>query len=684
MQGLHQLVPILIIPAGQVDHELVAAVAVDRAVGEQFTNHPAGLADALVTGFVAEFIVDQLQAVQVAHHDAEFAGGSVGDQLVQLPLLLRVGMAALHAGQRVAAGDLPHHAQLELAGGGPLVDQPEVADQHVQRQRDQGHHRGDVGTRDAPDAGQLLADQARLDARRAAADVELLDVAHPTAGDLDDGLAQVHQRHEQHQRKQGDPHHDGLAEAPRLVDAQHPPEVHEAQHRPHDEEEVGFPGHGAGGIQVRHQRVQAETDHHDQPHDAQPMLPPVPPVPGQLHRRGRHQPVDQRGPDGGDIHDPADGRAPQEGEDHRQRRDQRDGPAGYAVPVQFAEASGQHVVPAQGVKQAAQGRDIADEAGDDQRQQRQHQQGHARPAHVAVGRIEGRQALQPLQVAPVLDVVQPRAVLPRVGRDRQQRHEDVEQRGGDHRYEQHPVQPRAFEAGLLGGMGDVFEADERPGRYHGDANDLGEGRAARHIALAKLPPTPGKPRHEANDDADGEHEGHADHQLRHDALATGAQQRHQQQRGDGQQRFAQVDIVAEQLVQPPHLEHVAQEVAGEQRDRRGVGPQDRQVGQAQEPGRQEAVVVTQDLAGIAVRAARVRVDVHQIGVVRADDQHDEPAQDHAKGAAQRPGLGQVGVAGDDQGAPADAGAYGKGPRAQRGQISTQPPLCLHTDSPPCG
>ena len=454
-------------------------------------------------------------------------------------------------------------------------------------------------------------------------------------------------------------------------------EEHKAQHGPQQEQKIRFILQRVGRSQVGQHQMQPEADHDGQADDGQRALAVVPAFPRQLDHGGADQGVDQRRADGGHVHDPADGGPAQQAKERRHARHQRDGLGRGLMLVQGGISLGQDAVLAQGVKQSAHGGDIADQRGDDQRQQGQHQYAHARIAHVAVSRVEGRQALDALQVPPVPDIFQPGAVLGRIGGGGEHGDKDVQHSGKGHRNQQDPGEFCARKAHLLRGMRDVFKADERPGRYEGDADDLGNHGLIRHEIGLKGQTVPDDRAHEAHRDAQRKQYGHDRHHARHGPLARGAQPGHQQKRRDGKQRLSKIHIVAEYGIKPAKSEFVAQKIAGEQRQRRGVCPEDGHIGQRQEPRDQKAVVIAEHLPGIGVRAAGFRVNVHHVGVVDADNQHNQPTHRRADGAAPGTSLSQIGIAGHDQGTPADAGAYGKRPCPQGGKVATQQSFFLH-------
>ena len=587
-------------------------------------------------------------------------------------------MLALHAGHRVDVGRL-------LALVRPPAQVGVVREHHAygDGKHDDGHQQR-AGVLGVQPVG-LLFDIGLVGHAGGVADLGVvgLDAAQHLVVGHDHRLAHPDQADQQHQRQQRDPHHHRASEPLFPVVAQYGAEEQEAHDAPHHEQEIGLGLHRAVGDQVRQQYVQAEGDHQPQADQAGPLLHLVPAVLRRLVGRGRHEAVDQRGADGGDVHDPADGRAAHEGHHRRHRRDQHHGVGGHAMFVELGDLLGQYAVQALGVEQAAQAGGVADEGGQYQCHQRRHQYPHAALAQVVVGGVEGRHGLDARQVAPIPDVFQPGAVAVRVGGDGQQRDQGVQQPRGDQRRHHHPEDLPVGEGELLGAVGDALEADEGPGADDRDLDDLSQDAGVGNSAGLEGYLQTEHRRDEHGDDSPTEHADQAGHQPHGQLVAVGAQIGRGQDHRDGDHGLAEVDVIAEYGVHLPDLKHPAQEVAGEQGDRRGVGPQHRQVGQRQKPAGQKAVVVAEDLAAVGIGAAGVGKDLHHVTVVPADEQHDQRAQHDAQYAAHRSGLPEIAVRRHHQRAPAHRraqrerpGVEGRQPRAQPGLI-----VGLHRHTP---
>lgn len=182
----------------------------------------------------------------------------------------------------------------------------------------------------------------------------------------------------------------------------------------------------------------------------------------------------------------------------------------------------------------------------------------------------------------------------------------------------------------------------------------------------------------ADYDAGGKEQGHNDHGFCKKILMCGAQ------RGDyyddkyGQKCFSEIYVVSEQLIQSSELKHISYEITRKQRDRRGVRPQYRKVCQGEKPGCQETVIRSEYHLAEGIGASGIRIDIHHVSIVEADDKHDNAAGQGAEHAAHGTRLCQISIAGDDEGAPADAGSDGKSPCGQWCQISGKM-LAAHID-----
>ena len=219
-----------------------------------------------------------------------------------------------------------------------------------------------------------------------------------------------------------------------------------------------------------------------------------------------------------------------------------------------------------------------------------------------------------------------------------------------------------------------LEADERPRRER----DYRDHLRKRTLAGRERGGEGGEPalviRHdeaEADEYAGYQHE--REHYLhpRREALPFRADEAEDHQRRRREQHFAEVDVVAEYRVVESELERIAEKVSRDQRKRRRVRPDYRNVRQHEEPRAEEAVVEAEGLFRVGISAARVGVAIHHVVVVRADDEHHRRADEYAERGAERTRYRQKGRAGHDERAPADAAAEGERPNSHRGEISVE-------------
>ena len=482
VQRQRQLLADQVVAAREDHDEFVAADAVHRAVLEDVADHVEGLADVFVARLVAQGVVDLLQPVHVADHHREGLRLPGVDGLVDLLFAVQIGKLALGPGHGVLEGRLPGGVAL-LHG---LVLPPphgQVVDQH----RAQGHDEqaGDHQCIDdvcPVDLGQLVLHELRLADIRGgvrSAGIVFLHRAYGVVRGLLVNAPGPDHGHEHHQRQQHDPHDDGLAEAAGMVPLDDAAEVEDAYDRPHHEQYVGLRLQHRVAEQVREQQVQAEHQHDREADQTCDALPALLELARGLVGRGGHEAVEHRRAQRGHVHDPADGRPADEGDHGAHRRHQQHG-VGRDVPVvELREPLRQYAVPGRGVEQPAQRPQVADQAGQHQRQQRGHQHGHAEITQVVAGGVERRQALDAGIAVQVADVIQPAAAVGGIGRYAQQRDEYVQRRGGQHRYDQYAVQPVAPEFEFLDRVGDALKAYERPGGDERDLHRLGEAAPVR-------------------------------------------------------------------------------------------------------------------------------------------------------------------------------------------------------------
>ena len=221
-------------------------------------------------------------------------------------------------------------------------------------------------------------------------------------------------------------------------------------------------------------------------------------------------------------------------------------------------------------------------------------------------------------------------------------------------------------------MGNGFDSDEQQGRQAGDPDDLEpSGGTFRESGCPKAVLS-GQRANRAYRDARDQKNRQADHEADGKPAAADAKESDPQEDGGGQQDAARIHITAENRVPFSERKRVPQEKPGKKRERRGIRPQQGKIDQREEPGYQKTVIISENLPGVGVRAARFRESAHQIGVVPADHPHHGSAGQQAQQGSPKAGSGQESAAADDQGTTARAGADSKSPASGGRQAGRQP------------
>ena len=172
---------------------------------------------------------------------------------------------------------------------------------------------------------------------------------------------------------------------------------------------------------------------------------------------------------------------------------------------------------------------------------------------------------------------------------------------------------------------------------------------------------------EAENDTEKENDGHDD--LRPGGgAALQADKRAHHKRNDRQKKLAHINVEAGDLIVEAELEGRAEQRSRDQRERRCIRPDDRDIGEQQKPCAQKAVVIAEAFFRIGVCSAGVGEAVHQIVIVCADQDHNKSAERNAQSGPDRAGDRKESAAGHDKRAPANAAAKRKSPCAERGEI----------------
>ena len=122
------------------------------------------------------------------------------------------------------------------------------------------------------------------------------------------------------------------------------------------------------------------------------------------------------------------------------------------------------------------------------------------------------------------------------------------------------------------------------------------------------------------------------------------------------------------LVVKAELECPAQQRTDDQGQRRRIGPDNGHIGENQKPGAQKSLIIAKAPFGVGIGSAAIRKTVHQEMIIESQNQHDQGANDKAKGRTHRSCYRQKGAAGHDKGTPADGTAKGQRPCSEGCQI----------------
>ena len=339
---------------------------------EDVADHPGRTHDVLVARLVPEGVVDHLQAVHIADHDGEILHRPLFDLGVVLLFSQEERMLALDAGHRIREGDgtgmvaLLDGLLLPLFRGG-VVDEQYQEGQSEKPEDDQAARAVHLVEPQALGFEELpFAHREGFAIRRAIQiignrlhDLVVPRLAHP--------LRPSH-AHDDDEGQKGDPDDDSLAEPPRMVLPDNSVEIEQAEQRPNSHERIGLRLDGMVGENTREQEKREKYDQDDEADAAEEELLFASFLPSLLENRRRCETVDDDSADGGRVHDPADGRPAQEGGWQRYEKHEQDGVDRNLLLAELGEPLGKHVVLGDGIAQAADGAQHADQAGDHQRQ----------------------------------------------------------------------------------------------------------------------------------------------------------------------------------------------------------------------------------------------------------------------------------------------------------------------------
>ena len=372
----------------------------------------------------------------------------------------------------------------------------------------------------------------------------------------------------------------------------------------------------------------------------------------------------------------------EEGNQERDGGDEEHGRRRRAVGALRAQTGGEDAVVGHRDQKPARDHHVADEIGEDRRKGRHADDDGSDPAQGPGRRRERGQRRRAHLPADVRDAGRPAAGVRR-GKRGKDHEERVGERRRHDRRDHHPERLPEGEAELAGQVRDRLEPHVKPGGEGDDLEYLRNRRRAvrregrrRHAQVAA---TVEHGRTEADRDADGEQDGqdglHAAREAPPAVDGGGGEDG-----GSRKQDVPEIDAIARDAVAEAETECVPEQAARDDRERRGVRPDDRHVGQAEKPRAEEAMVDAERPGGERKGAARPGIASGHVMVVPGDDGHDCGADEHADRRTERSRLRQEHGSGHDERAPADGRSKRERPGGERREMSREKRL-LHLNPP---
>ena len=458
------------------------------------------------------------------------------------------------------------------------------------------------------------------------------------------------------------------------------PVLQEPGEAPDGEDEIRLGRKRLARYVVRHEHQESEADRHHDAGDAE-SLPYASGAPGLLfgdgERGGRGVAVRERGAEVRYVDWPAGDGAPEERNRERNARHEKHGVRGRAFAVEAPEPARDRPTVRHRVHKPARGNQSAEDA-------RQLRGEHRAADYRLPGRAQrpprrgehGHRVDSP-EVREILDVCSPVRVPVRKRHDRQQGEQEVHRRGERDRREEDPERAADGEPELGGGVDYRLEADERPRDHGEDVDYLHEvsalGRERRtHRGEASLVVRQRCDEH-SHDSCD---EDPCENRVKPggEPLAEKAHRAAQRRRGDAYHDFAEVHVEPGHRVVEAELQRVAEEIPHQKDERRGVRPENRDVGEPQEPREQEAVIRTEHLRREGVRPSRTRDALEHPMVVEREHGHRERADEDADGSSRRPRARKEHRPRHDERAPSHGIAEGQRNNSYRREIRAE--FCL--------
>ena len=489
--------------------------------------------------------------------------------------------------------------------------------------------------------------------------------------------ADPHERREEDQDENADPDDDGVPEAREPVDEEHVPVLQEPGEAPDGENEIRLGRKRLARYVVRHEHQESEANRHRDACHAE-RLPDARGASGLLfgdgQRGGRGVAVRERGAEVRDVDGPSGDGASEKRNRERNARHEEHGVRGRAFAVETPEPARDRPAVRHRVHKPARGDQSAEDARQLRGEHRASDDGLPRGAEGPLRRGEYGHRVNATEVREVLDVFAPVRVSVRNRDDRQDGEQNVHRRGEHDRREEDAEGAADGEAELGGRVDYRLEADERPRDHGEDVDHLHEVPAL----WRERRPHRGEASLVARERCDEHRRDSCDEDPRENRVKPGgeplAEQAHraaERRRGDAYHDFAEVHLEPGHRVVEAELQRVAEEVSHQKDERSRVRPQDRDVGEPQEPREKESVVRPEHLRGEGVRAAGSSRALEHPVVVEREHGHRDRSDDDADDGSRRPRAREEHRPGHDERTPSHGIAEGQSKDSYRREIRAE-------------
>ena len=189
----------------------------------------------------------------------------------------------------------------------------------------------------------------------------------------------------------------------------------------------------------------------------------------------------------------------------------------------------------------------------------------------------------------------------RNGGRRQQRQRDIGESACDDGYEHDHERLARGEPKFLRRLRNGFKSGERPWRENDDVHRRAERRLPRRERRRETENIQSLPRQredECRRHSQYENQRRGDLDADRQTPSMPARRSRQKERNDDQHHFRQINIVFGYLIEMAFFKYSVQKISGDQRDGRGVRPDDREIDKNQKPRAEHTVVKTHLIFGV--------------------------------------------------------------------------------------